>query len=291
MIRLKAFAKLNLSLDVVGRRSDGYHELDTIMQSIDLFDIVSIEKADTLRVCFDADGIDRRSNTAFDAAKAFFAYTKIAGGADISVHKRIPAMSGLGGASADAAAVLTGLNRLCDAGLSDETLRALGRRVGADVPFALLGGTARAQGVGEILTPLYPKKIFHYVIVKPYAGVSTAEAFARYRASEHVSVDTVEYALLKGDPELFLKYAGNALGLAALAIAPDILSAMGALRKAGAAKALMTGSGSAVFAPFETEEAAQEAAQEAARLVRGDFAYCGVHGPAPAGVTVIKETP
>lgn len=287
MIRLKAFAKLNLSLDVIGRRSDGYHELDTIMQSIDFFDIVSIEKADTLRVCFDADGIDSRCNTARAAADAFFAHTKIAGGADISVHKRIPVMSGLGGASADAAAVLIGLNRLCDAGLDEETLRALGRRVGADVPFALLGGTARAQGVGEILTPLYPKKIFHYVIVKPHAGVSTAEAFARYRASEHVSVDTVEYALLKGDPELFFKYAGNALGLSALTVAPDILSAMGALRKAGAVKALMTGSGSAVFAPFDTEEAAQEAAQ----LVRGDFAYCGVHGPAPAGVTVIKETP
>ena len=287
MIRLKAFAKLNLSLDVRGKRSDGYHELDTIMQSINLFDTVSVEKGDGIRVRFDVGDIDERRNTAYAAAQAFFVHTKISGGADIAIDKRIPAMAGLAGASADAAAVLTGLDRLYGTELSEDTLQALGKRVGADVPFALMGGTARAQGIGEKLTRLHPVKTFHYVLVKPRAGVSTADAFARYRASEHVSIDTVEYALLKGDLELFYKYAGNALGLAALAVAPQILRAADALRKAGAPKALMTGSGSTMFAPFETIEAARQAAQ----LVRGDFAYCGVHSPAPAGVIVMEETP
>jgi len=285
MIRLKAYAKLNLSLDIRGKRPDGYHELDTIMQSIDLFDAVLVKKADALRVSFDAGDIDPRRNTALSAAEAFFSHTGIAGGADIAVQKRIPAQSGLGGASADAAAVLTGLNRLYGTGLDFHTLRLLGKRVGADVPFALLGGMARGRGIGEALTPLHPKKTFHYVVLKPCEGVSTAEAFARYRASEHVSIDTAEYALLKGDLALFLRCAGNALGLAALAIAPQILRAANALRAAGAPKALMTGSGSAMFAPFETIEEARGVAQ----AVAGDFAYCGVHSPATSGIEIMEE--
>jgi 4-diphosphocytidyl-2-C-methyl-D-erythritol kinase len=286
MIRLKAYAKLNLSLDVRGKRSDGYHELDTIMQSIGLFDTVAIQKANALRVRFDTDGIDARHNTACTAAEAFFAHTGIPGSADISIQKRIPPMSGMGGASADAAAVLIGLNKLYNANLNSDTLRELGKRVGADVPFALVGGTARAQGIGEALTPLYPRKLFSYVIVKPHAGASTAEVFTRYRASERISIDTVEYALLKGDAELFSRYAGNALGLAALTIAPEILRAANALMSAGAIKAFMTGSGSAMFSPFITIEEAQQAAQH----ILGDFAYCGVQIPTPAGVEIMEET-
>lgn len=286
MIRLRAYAKLNLSLDIRGKRDDGYHELDTIMQSIDLFDTVEIEKASALRVRMDMPGVDERRNTAYAAAEAFLAHTGMPGGADIAIQKRIPAQSGLGGASADAAAVLIGLNRLYGTQLSADTLRMLGKSVGADVPFALVGGTARAQGIGEILTPLYPKKEFHYIVIKPASGVSTAEAFARYRVSDHVSIDSVEYALLKGDLELFLHFAGNALGLAALAVAPQILRAAEALMAAGAPKALMTGSGSAMFAPFETPEAAQQAVQR----IRNEFTYCGVHSVTTAGVE-IEEKP
>jgi 4-diphosphocytidyl-2C-methyl-D-erythritol kinase len=122
-------------------------------------------------------------------------------------------------------------------------------------------------------------------MLKPYEGVSTVEAFARYRASEHVSIDTVEYAILKGDMELYLRCAGNALGLAALAVAPQILQAANALRAAGAKKALMTGSGSAMFAPFETIEEARSVAER----VLGDFAYCGVHSPVASGIEIMEE--
>ncbi len=285
MIRLKAYAKLNLSLDVRGLRPDGYHELDSIMQSIDLYDIVMLKKADAIRVRFDTDGIDARRNTACAAAEAFFSHTGIEGGADIDILKHIPAMSGLGGASADAAAVLLGLCRLYGEELSAGALRMLGRRVGADVPFALTGGMARARGIGDLLTPLYPTKPFHYIVLKPWQGVSTAEAFAHFGASEHVSIDTVEYALLKGEMALFLRCADNALGLPALALAPQILQAIGALRKAGAPKALMTGSGSAVFAPFETPEEARGVAER----IEGDYAHCGVHSPVSTGVEFMEE--
>jgi len=286
MIRLKAYAKLNLSLDIRGRRPDGYHELDTIMQSIDLFDAVLVKKADTIRAGFDAPDLDPLRNTAVSAAKEFFAFTGIPGGADISVQKRIPVQSGMGGASADAAAVLIGLNRLYEAQLDVYTLRVLAKRVGADVPFALTGGTARARGIGEALTPLHPRNAFCYLVVQPHEGVSTAEAFARYRVSEHVSIDTVEYALVKGDMDLFLRCAGNALGLAALAIAPSILRTANALRAAGAKKALMTGSGSAMFAPFKTTEEARSVAER----IKGDFAYCGVHSPVSQGLEIMEET-
>ncbi|MEL7603743.1 MAG: 4-(cytidine 5'-diphospho)-2-C-methyl-D-erythritol kinase, partial [Bacillota bacterium] len=252
MIRLSTYAKLNLSLDVTGKRPDGYHNLDGIMQSISLADIVEIEQADGISVSFDVPDVDPVSNTAYAAARAFFDHTDILGGAIIRIQKRIPRMAGLGGASADAAAVLAGLNRLYDAHLDNHALAALGVKLGADVPFALIGGAARAKGVGEQLKPLHLKTPFFAVVVKPYAGVSTAEAFRRYRASAPLSIGAVEYALMKGDIPLFEQYAGNALGIAALSIAPEIMKAASALKAAGAAKALMSGSGSTMFAVFAT---------------------------------------
>lgn len=274
MIKLSAYAKLNLSLDVTGKRSDGYHNLDSIMQSISLADTVEIERADDISVSFDVPDVDAVSNTVFAAAKAFFAHTGVIGGADIRIQKHIPRMSGMGGASANAAAVLIGLNRLYDAQLDAAALAALGVKLGADVPFALMGGTARARGIGEHLKPLRLKASFHAVVVKPYAGVSTAEAFRRYRASAPINISMVEFALLKGDIALFEQYAGNALGIAALSISPEIMKAAGALTAAGAGKALMSGSGSTMFALFPTAEAAQEAASR----VKGNFELCGAYG-------------
>ena len=157
MITLKAYAKLNLSLAITGVRKDGYHELDTIMQSISLFDMITIEKADGIRVIMDADDVAEDENTAYLAADTFM---RLAGGsgAKIFIHKLIPSLAGLGGASADAAAVLIGLNSIYDMRLDKEELISIANRVGADVPFALVGGTARAKGTGDKLTPLLPKK-------------------------------------------------------------------------------------------------------------------------------------
>jgi 4-diphosphocytidyl-2-C-methyl-D-erythritol kinase len=194
-------------------------------------------------------------------------------------------MAGLGGASADAAAVLAGLDRLYGTHLAPESLQKLGISVGADVPFALAGGLARAKGIGEKLTYLKPNKPMHYAVVKPFAGVSTAEAFKRYSGSGHISIDTVEFAVIKGDVSLFLRSSGNALSMSALGIAPDILKAAAALKEAGALKAFMTGSGSAVFSASETEQQANFAAQN----VKGEFELCGAFSPVSCGVEITGE--
>jgi 4-diphosphocytidyl-2-C-methyl-D-erythritol kinase len=281
MIQLKAYAKLNLSLDITDKRSDGYHELDGIMQSISLHDTVTIQKADAISIEMDNIHIDLQRNTAFMAAKAFARQTEISG-ARIQIKKRIPSESGLGGASADAAAVLIGLNELYGTGVTGQQLADIGVRIGADVPFALVGGTARAKGVGEKLRHIEMARPLNFVIVKPHAGVSTAEAFRRYKKSAPLHIDTVEYALAKGDLDLYLRYAGNALGMAALSIAPEIMKAANALMAAGAKRALMSGSGSTMFAPFATYREAQEAAAR----VKGDFAYCGAVSAVNIGIEI-----
>ncbi len=278
---LKAYAKLNLSLDIIGKRPDGYHELDTIMQSISLYDTVTITTHDSLRVTMDTAGVDEIHNTAHAAARAFFAHTGHFG-AHITIAKRIPQQSGLGGASADAAAVLIGLNSLYDTRLDADTLMALGRGVGADVPFALLGGTARARGIGEKLERVHIPQDIAFVVLTPRTGVSTAAAFARYKPGPPVRMETVTYALQKGDIPLYHRHADNALGMAALSIAPDIMEAAAALRSAGGVPALITGSGSSVFAVYETTQQAQAACTN----VRGDYALCDVFHPACTGVEI-----
>jgi 4-diphosphocytidyl-2-C-methyl-D-erythritol kinase len=284
MLKIRAYAKLNLSLAITGMRPDGYHELDTIMQSISLSDTIYIEKSDTLTIQMDSDVADTVNNTAYKAARFFFGQTGTEGAA-IMIQKRIPVMSGLGGASADAAAVLYGLDRLYGTNLSPVALRMLAKKVGADVPFAITGGTARAKGIGDILSSLELKKPLYFTVVKPRQGVSTADAYQRYRGSGHISIDTVEYALLKGDLPLFYRHAGNALGIPALSSAPDIIKASDALRDAGAPEALMTGSGSAMFAVFESEGEAMRVLNN----INGDFELCGVYSSVNSGIEAEDE--
>jgi 4-diphosphocytidyl-2-C-methyl-D-erythritol kinase len=284
MITLRAYAKLNLALAVTGVRADGYHELDTIMQSISLYDTVTVEKAQGIKVTMDKPWASEQSNAAYKAAAAFINATG-SGGALITINKNIPRMAGLGGASADAAAALIGLNKLYGSPLTKDALLGISASIGADVPFALTGGTARARGIGEKLTPLKPEKPFYYAVAKPFDGVSTAQAFEKYTSSGHISMDGVEFAVVKGDISLFARYSDNALGLASLAIAPGILKAAAALKAAGALKAFMTGSGSAVFSVFETFEAAKNAAQ----LVGGGFELCGAFAPTACGVEITGE--
>ncbi|MBT3318407.1 MAG: 4-(cytidine 5'-diphospho)-2-C-methyl-D-erythritol kinase [Clostridia bacterium] len=283
MIKLYAYAKLNLALDVLGKRDDGYHELDTVMQSISLCDVVTIEKAEELSVSMDKALVDMENNTAHTAAKMFMEKTG-AGGADISIEKRIPSMAGLGGSSADAAAVLVGLDALYGTNLGMNALSEIGRQVGADVPFAITGGTARARGIGEKLSRISPGIPLHFVVVKPYQGVSTAQAYAEYSRAVPVRMESVVYALQKGDIDMFNKYSRNALGMAALSIAPQIMKAASAL--GGFGKAFMSGSGSSMFVVFETAEQAQRAAQS----VHGDFELCGAYESMDVGVKIIEES-
>lgn len=176
-IKVKANAKININLAITGRRPDGYHTIDTIMQSIDLSDNIWVEKANKITVECENPQLNDENNIAYKAASAFFGKCNINGGAKIKIEKNIPTAAGLGGGSADAAAVLVALNKLYDTKLSDDELCEIAAKLGADVPFFVKGGTMRSQGIGEILTQLKPMADCHILLVKSGSKKSTAEMY------------------------------------------------------------------------------------------------------------------
>lgn len=207
-IKITACAKINLSLSVLGKREDGYHELDTVMQSVDLSDTVYIEKYSG--IITDCKGISAEENIAARAARLFCEKTG-AEGCKIKIEKRIPAAAGLGGGSADAAAVLAGLNSLYKTGISKTELCEIAVKIGADVPFLIAGGTARARGIGEKLTPLAPLKDCWFLLAKAEEKPSTAEMFSRLDSTDYIKPDiekTVN-AVNCGDLNGVLENLGN----------------------------------------------------------------------------------
>lgn len=190
-MKLKANAKINLSLQVCGKREDGYHLIDTVMHSVNLYDELEITKADGISVDCDNLSIAQEDNIAFKAAKLFFQDYKINGGAVISIRKNIPSAAGLGGGSADAAAVLVGLRKLYNANISNEQLCKTALKLGADVPFFIVGGCARAQGIGEKLTPLKPLRCGCFLLAKAEKKPSTAEMYKILDSKEPVVCDTL----------------------------------------------------------------------------------------------------
>ena len=207
-IKITACAKINLSLSVLGKREDGYHELDTVMQSVDLSDTVYIEKC--RGIITDCKGISAEENIAARAARLFCEKTG-AEGCKIKIEKRIPVAAGLGGGSADAAAVLAGLNRLYKTGISKTELCEIAVKIGADVPFLIAGGTARARGIGEKLTPLMPLKDCWFLLAKAEEKPSTAEMFSRLDSTDYIKPDiekTVN-AVNCGDLNGVLENLGN----------------------------------------------------------------------------------
>lgn len=251
----RAYAKLNLTLGVLYKRTDGYHALDSIMQTVDLCDTVTIERARDILVT--ATGMTLPyDNTLRRAAEAYRALT--GRGAHIRVVKRIPAEAGLGGGSADAAAALNGLQKLY--GEADEaSLIEIAAKVGADVPFCLRGGTQRAEGIGEILTPLRGMKLF-FVIAKPAEGVSTKKLFSLLKLPREMpDTGAAIRALSSGDLDALCPLLFNALEETAIELVPQIGQVRERLLSAGATAACMSGSGSAVFGLFSSREAAQDA--------------------------------
>ena len=256
-MEIHAYAKINLTLDVLRLRDDGYHELATILHTVDLFDSVFVEKAE--EICVTSDVPLPPDNTAFRAAKRFLAHMGI--GARIHMVKRIPCEAGLGGGSADAAAVLVGMNALCGGGVSLQALLDMGKAVGADVPFCLLGGCALAKGIGEILSPL-PHMPMDLLIVKGPGGVSTRALFQSLRLPvAHPDTETAAAAIRAGNLRAFAPLAQNALEPAACAILPEIAANKRRMLEADAIAAFMTGSGAAVAGIFESKEAAKKAAK------------------------------
>ena len=179
-ITLNAYAKINLSLAIIGKRDDGYHNLSTIMQTISLFDKITIKKSCDNIIC----NTDNKyipsgeGNIAFKAAKKFFEFTNIDGGAIISIKKNIPFGAGMGGGSADAASVLKGLNKLYSTKICLDDLIKIASEIGADVPFALFGGTALVQGIGDKISRLKPFMDCYILVLKPGVSISTPKAYS-----------------------------------------------------------------------------------------------------------------
>lgn len=263
-VTVLAPAKLNLSLDVVGTLPNGYHALDMVMQSIDLFEKLTLTRSEGLTLTLPGSFVPANDkNTAIKAALAFFQYTGLLAGVDITIQKRVPVRAGMAGGSADAAGVLVGLNALYGAKLSMSELCAIGAAIGADVPFALMGGTCRVQGVGDLLKALPPVPDCWFTVVMPDYGVSTPEAFAAYDtvgSSIHPDCEAQEAAIRAGDLDAVCAAAGNALEECSGAKDNEKIKAL--LRAHGAVTALMTGSGAAVFGLFDGEEQAAQAAAE-----------------------------
>ena len=251
----RAYAKINLTLGVLYKRTDGYHALDSIMQAIDLYDSVTLERANDI-VVTSTGMLLPYDNTVRRAAERYRALT--GRGAQIRVIKRIPAEAGLGGGSADAAATLLGLQKLYGE-VDEQTLFEIGASVGADVPFCMRGGTQRAEGIGEVLTPIRGMKL-HLVIAKPSEGVSTKKLFSLLKLPRTMPQTTACLRALSEDnldalcPLLF-----NALEEPAIELVPEIGLVKAALLGAGAHAASMTGSGSAVFGVFGSRAEAEAA--------------------------------
>ena len=264
-VTVLAPAKLNLALDVVGTLPNGYHDLDMTMQAITLYERVVLRRSPYLNLRLPGSLVQPNDkNTAIKAALAFFHYTGLLAGVDITIHKNTPVRAGMAGGSADAAAVLVGLNTLYGAKLSMSELCALGAKIGADVPFALMGGTCRVQGVGDFIKALPPMPECWFTVVMPDYGVSTPEAFAAYDvvgSSVHPDCAAQEAAVRAGDLDALCAAAGNALEECSGAQDNQAIKAL--LREHGAVTALMTGSGAAVFGVFRTEKAAKAAAAAA----------------------------
>lgn len=288
-VLLRAYAKVNYALDVRGLRDDGYHEIATVFQSVSLADEVEISRAGRgfdLRVEPAEAGVGpTEDNTVYAAWSLLREATGQALPARVRLHKKIPHGAGLGGGSADGAAALIGINELFGLGLSLETLRALGVRIGADVPFCLTGGTALGEGVGEVLSPLPDPPAHHLVLVKPEHGADTAEVYRAYDASPRNgtgAMETVLAALRSGDLGSFGRAVGNDLAPITKKLVPEVEAYERRLLEAGALGAAMTGTGTAVYGIFGSERDARAAVEQLAAP------FAGVFRPARRGVETVR---
>ena len=286
-VTVLAPAKLNLALDVVGLLPSGYHDLDMTMQAITLYERVNLHRSQNLTLQMPGSRVAvNDKNTAIKAAMAFFHYTGLLAGVDITIYKSVPVRAGMAGGSADAAAVLVGMNALYGAGLSMSELCALGTGIGADVPFALMGGTCRVQGLGDLLKPLPPCPDCWFTVVMPDYGISTPEAFAAYDrvgSSVHPDCAAQEAAIRAGDLAGLCEAAGNALE--ECSGAKDTAAIKAALRANGALTALMTGSGAAVFGIFAQESQARAAAEQ----LKKQYPQVYIARPDRGGARVLRE--
>lgn len=265
-IELKAYGKINIGLDVIRKREDGYHDLDMIMQTVGVYDDVIISREDgtqtyEIEVSTDADILPNdKGNLAFMAAKVLMEAYDIKSKVKIHINKRIPIAGGMAGGSADCAAVLRGVNQLFQLGLTDEQLQEYGVKLGADVPYCIVGGTKRAQGIGEILTDLPTPPKCYVIIAKPDAFVSTKFVYSHIRPAQienHPDIDGIIESIKAGDLYGMCEKIANVMEDVTIPEYPIIQKVKDILKSNGAVNALMSGSGPTVFGIYDDEEKAK----------------------------------
>lgn len=272
---LKAMAKINLGLDVLRRREDGYHDLRMIMQSICLYDQITLRAEEQPGISVSTNLSDlpvNEDNLAYRAAALLMEEFSVESGLRIRLTKRIPVAAGLAGGSSDAAAVMVGVNRMFGLGLSREELMRRAVRIGADVPYCVMRGTALAEGIGEKLTRLPDAPRLHVVLAKPPVHVSTAFVYGSLKADtldSHPDIDAQVQAIRDGDARRMAALMGNVLESVTVPAYPVIADLKAQMMECGAAGAMMSGSGPTVFGLFEDREQARRACE---RLSRGDLA-------------------
>lgn len=268
VIHMKALAKINLGLDVTGVREDGYHLVRMIMQTIDLYDWVTIRKSRQagIRLSTNLSFLPTdEHNIAYQAAQILMDDYPVIRGVDIRIHKCIPVAAGMAGGSTNAAAVLKGLNELYELNISMDKMMEYGLRLGADVPFCLMEGTALAEGIGEELTSLKPMPECSILIAKPPVSVSTKLVYQALDALEeppHPPIDAQIEDLEQADLISLAGHMGNVLEYVTVPMHPEITQIKELMVENGAVAAMMSGSGPTVFGIFTDEDTAYRAKEK-----------------------------
>lgn len=269
---IKANAKINLFLEITGRRENGYHDISTVMHSVRLCDNVTVanNSSNTINITSNSDTMptDRR-NIAYKCTEAFLCELNISDGIDIYIEKNIPMEAGLAGGSADGAAVLNGLNELYSFPFSKDKLCSIGEKIGADIPFCIMGGAMLCEGIGEIMTPCSTLPDCHIVIAKGNVGVSTKDAYNKLDTMENriIHNNNMPELLYKGD----LKEICDGMFNCFEQLVPGIENIKNIMLRHGSLGSMMSGSGSAVFGIFAQRSDADKALDE---LKRNNYFAC-----------------
>lgn len=265
-IKLKALGKINLGLDVLGRRPNGYHDVRMVMQTVYLYDQILLEKTDKEGISLETNLFYlpvNENNLAYRATKMLIDEFAIKEGVHISLEKHIPVAAGMAGGSSNAAAVLYGMNRLFQLGLTDQELMDRSVQLGADVPYCIMRGTVLAEGIGEKLTPLPAMPKCHVLLAKPPISVSTQKVYEKLDAQEvtkHPDIDGILLGLQTGDLEKITSSMGNVLENVTITEYPQIERIKDVMKEEGALNAMMSGSGPTVFGIYDDKMLARRAA-------------------------------
>lgn len=288
MLRARACAKINLYLAVLGRLPDGYHDIETVFQSVDLYDELGFERAEDIEVSCSIPELCGQGNLAHVAAEQLRAAAGVTFGARIHIEKQIPVAAGLAGGSADAAAALVGLNGLWRLGLSADALAGIAARIGADVPFCLVGGTAFGTGSGTKLSKVTPLHDRLVVLGKPVGSLLASDVYAAFDEdpTEPHRSSTALRAYLDVEQEGDIgPLMENALEPAVIGLMPPVRRVRDAALSAGANCALVSGSGPSVFAIADS----QARADAVAGALRPICEFVGIHRPVTHGVELFEE--